>query len=85
MNNNPKFCYVYILESVGCPGKFYTGFTENLKQRLKDHNASHSPHTAKFGPWRLKTYFAFGNRNKALEFESYLKTASGRAFAIKRL
>ena len=85
MNDNRKFYYVCILESVNCPGRFYTGFTEDLKERLKDHNASHSPHTAKFAPWRLKTYLGFSDRIKALESECYLKTASGRAFAAKRL
>jgi predicted GIY-YIG superfamily endonuclease len=50
VNDNRKFYYVYILEGVNCPDRFYTGFTEDLKQRLKDHNASHSPHAAKFGP-----------------------------------
>jgi putative endonuclease len=85
MDDSQKFYYVYILESVSCPGRFYTGFTEDLKQRLKDHNTSHSPHTAKFGPWRLKTYLGFSDRIRALEFERYLKTASGRAFAAKRL
>jgi len=33
----------------------------------------------------LKTAIAFIDRKKALQFEEYLKTASGRAFAKKRL
>jgi len=31
------------------------------------------------------TYLAFSDESKALAFERYLKTASGRAFANKRL
>jgi hypothetical protein len=40
---------------------------------------------AKYKPWRLVTYLAFSDEAKAIAFEHYLKTASGRAFANKRL
>jgi predicted GIY-YIG superfamily endonuclease len=79
------FYYVYILESANSPERFYVGFTENLQERLKQHNEGHSPHTSKSRPWRIKTALAFTDREKALDFERYLKTASGRAFAKKRL
>jgi hypothetical protein len=36
-------------------------------------------------PWEIKTAVAFANREKAIEFEQYLKTRSGRMFAKKRL
>jgi hypothetical protein len=42
-------------------------------------------HTAKFRPWRIKTAIAFTDRQRAIEFERYLKSSSGRAFAKKRL
>jgi len=79
------FFYVYILQSERDPARYYTGFTENLNTRLKDHNTSKDPHTAKFKPWEIKTALAFGNRQKALDFERYLKSHSGLAFAKKRL
>ena len=63
----------------------YTGFTENLRQRLAEHNAGKSPHTKQYTPWNLETYLAFSDRLQALAFERYLKTASGTAFANKRL
>jgi putative endonuclease len=44
-----------------------------------------SRHTAKYKPWRLVSYVAFSDERKAIEFERYLKSASGRAFANKRL
>ena len=65
----PTFYYVYILQSTVAPGRFYTGFTENLETRLKDHNSGKDLHTAKYKPWRIKTTIAFSDRNKALEFE----------------
>ena len=81
----PAFYYVYILKSMVDTDRFYTGFTENLENRLKDHNSGKNPHTVKHRPWRVKTAIAFSDRNKALEFERYLKSPSGRAFAKKRL
>jgi len=80
-----KFYYVYILKSESNPEHYYTGFTENLETRLKTHNAGQVSHTSKFRPWRIKTAIAFTKRKKALEFERYLKSPSGRAFAKKRL
>jgi predicted GIY-YIG superfamily endonuclease len=56
-----------------------------LKQRIADHNAGRSAHTAKFIPWKLVWYCAFTDKLQALEFEKYLKSHSGRAFAKKRL
>lgn len=81
----PVFYYVYILQSAFDTGRFYIGFTENLENRLKDHNSGKDPYTAKYKPWRIKTAIAFADRNKAFEFERYLKSPSGRAFAKKRL
>jgi predicted GIY-YIG superfamily endonuclease len=59
--------------------------TSDLKARLVDHNAGRSPHTSKRGPWRVVTYVAFLDRAQAEDFERYLKSGSGHAFARKRL
>jgi predicted GIY-YIG superfamily endonuclease len=77
--------YVYLLESIPFPEKRYVGLTSNLKNRLNAHNRGQSLHTAKFKPWKLVTYVAFSNESKAVEFEEYLKSGSGRAFANRRL
>lgn len=77
--------YVYIIRSQDHPNQEYTGATEDLKQRLADHNAGKSSHTAKFKPWSLLCYIAMPDKMAALEFEKYLKSHSGRAFAKKRL
>jgi predicted GIY-YIG superfamily endonuclease len=81
----PAFYYVYILQSKIITDRFYTGFTENIENRLKDHNSGKDPHTSKYKPWRIKTAIAFTDRQKAMDLERYLKTKSGRAFAKKRL
>ena len=81
----PTYYYVYIAQSLKDNNRFYTGFTENLDDRIKDHNHGKNPHTAKYKPWKIKTAIAFTDRDKALDFERYLKSPSGRAFAKKRL
>ena len=78
-----NFHYVYILQNQH--SRFYVGITQDLKARLKKHNAGEVPHTSKFRPWIVKTAIAFNNEEKAREFEKYLKSSSGRAFAKKRL
>ena len=85
MSGKQQFFYTYILESVNSPKHFYIGYTEDFENRLKDHNSGKCTHTDKFKPWRIITVISFTEREKALEFEQYLKTGSGRAFAKKRL
>jgi predicted GIY-YIG superfamily endonuclease len=77
--------HVYIIRSVSSPDQEYTGATSDLRKRLADHNAGKSNHTAKYVPWELQCYIAFQDKHRALEFEKYLKSHSGRAFAKKRL
>jgi putative endonuclease len=80
-----SFYYVYILQLDKYCDHFYTGFTEDLDVRLKAHNAGQVPYTSKYRPWKIKTAIAFVDRQRALDFETYLKTPSGRSFAKKRL
>tara|TARA_R110002051_G_scaffold308629_1_gene380551 strand:- start:6356 stop:6592 length:237 start_codon:yes stop_codon:yes gene_type:complete len=76
--------YVYILRSE-CGQHFYTGMTTDLVARLARHNAGQVRHTAKFRPWRVQTYLAFDDPARAVAFERYLKSGSGRAFAHRHL
>jgi predicted GIY-YIG superfamily endonuclease len=77
--------YVYILRSESHLDQTYVGLTQNLKQRLLTHNQGGSPHTAKFAPWQTEFYCAFKEEHRARQFELYLKSHSGKAFASKRL
>ena len=77
--------YVYILRSLEHPDRHYVGVTADLRARLKKHNAGDVSHTSKYAPWTVKTYLAFSEDAQAFPFEKYLKSASGRAFAKKRL
>jgi putative endonuclease len=77
--------YVYLLQSIHFPSKKYIGFTGDLKKRLIAHNSGASLHTAKYKPWNLIVFIGFVGRDKAVEFEKYLKSRSGRVFIEKRL
>jgi len=77
--------HVYLLQSISHPEQRYIGSTSDLEKRLASHNAGQSPHTAKFRPWKLITSLSFTDDDKAILFEKYLKSGSGRAFANKRL
>jgi putative endonuclease len=82
---NKTFFYVYIIKSITQEGRFYTGYTADLDDRLKHHNAGAVPATKPYRPWTYKTCIAFTDEQQACAFERYLKTQSGRAFAKKRL
>ncbi len=76
--------YVYILQSKNYPDQNYIGQTDDVAQRLHVHNMGGSPHTAKYKPWKLISSISFESKAKAVEFEQYLKSGSGRALIAKR-
>lgn len=73
--------YVYIIQSQPFPQKYYSGISQNPDQRLNEHNQGKCKHTSKFRPWELVVTIKFENEKAAYEFEKYLKSGSGRAFA----
>ena len=79
-----SFWYVYMLQSVEHPEHYYVGMTEDLAERLKVHDSGNVHHTSKLAPWRIETAVAFRSKDKAVAFDRYLKSHSGRAFAKKR-
>ena len=76
---------VYILQSIQNVTQIYVGYTSNLEARLNHHNKGDSFHTRKYRPWTIQWYCAFSHKRKALRFEAYLKSHSGKAFLKKRL
>ncbi|HUI08375.1 MAG TPA: GIY-YIG nuclease family protein [Verrucomicrobiae bacterium] len=77
--------HVYIIRSIPDPGQHYVGFTEDMKQRLSGHNAGDCPYTSKHRPWEIVSVISFAGRERVLDFERYLKSGSGRAFAARHL
>jgi len=80
-----RFRYVYVLQSLSHPNQVYTGITADLKQRLAEHNAGRVPHTSKFIPREIRAATAFKSKERAVAFERYLKSGSGRAFLHRHL
>ncbi|MBF0217483.1 MAG: GIY-YIG nuclease family protein [Candidatus Omnitrophica bacterium] len=76
--------FVYVLQSLK-DESYYTGFAANVEARLEQHNNGLVEYTSPKRPLRLVWYCCFENRSKALQFEKYLKSGSGFAFARKRL
>lgn len=77
--------YVYIIRSINYKDQLYIGCTKDLKKRLISHNNGTTFHTEKYKPWKLVMFLAFADKDKAIAFEKYLKSHSGRAFRDKRL
>ncbi len=76
--------YTYILLS-SKSHIFYFGSAINLRLRLKQHNSGEVKSTKPHIPWKIVWYAAFETEKQARDFEQYLKTGSGKAFAYKRL
>ena len=76
------YCYILLSSKSHI---FYFGSAINLKKRLKLHNTGQVRSTKPHLPWTLVWYAAFDTEKQARDFELYLKTGSGKAFAYKRL
>ena len=75
--------YSYILQLSN--KTYYHGFSDDLKNRLKDHENGAVESTKNLRPVKLVFYAAFNSKKLALNFEKYLKSSSGSAFRNKRL
>jgi predicted GIY-YIG superfamily endonuclease len=73
--------FVYVLQSGKDATRYYSGLTSNVIQRLAVHNSGGSTYTADLRPWRLIVSLEFSTERAAAQFERYLKSGSGRAFA----
>jgi putative endonuclease len=76
--------YVYIIQSQK-DKSYYVGVTEDLKNRLQEHNRGNVRYTSSKLPHKISWYCVFREKSKALAFEKYLKQGSGFAFARERL
>jgi putative endonuclease len=76
--------YVYILKS-SVDNKLYVGSTNDIKRRLAEHNSGKVDSTKPRMPLTLVSYFCVRDKTKAVSFEQYLKTGSGKAFLNKRI
>ena len=77
--------FVYIIKSNLDPTRYYTGLTSDMDARLAAHNAGRCRHTASGRPWRKDVLVEFSEESRAVDFERYLKSGSGSAFAKRHL
>lgn len=78
------FYYTYTLKSEK-DGKFYTGYTSDLRKRLKQHNEGKSTYTKGRGPFQLIYYEACLSEEHARSRELYLKSGMGKRYLKNRL
>jgi putative endonuclease len=69
--------YVYVLKSLN-KDKIYTGFTEDFRRRLKEHNAGKVLSTRSLKPVKIVYYEAFLSEEDARAEEKFLKSGYGR-------
>jgi len=78
------FFYTYVLKSLA-DGKFYTGYSNNIKLRFEQHNKGLVDSTKNRRPLILIYYEASLSKVDALRREKYLKTYYGKMYLHKRL
>ncbi len=76
--------FVYVLQSE-TTGRWYIGYTTDVRTRVEAHNKSRNVSTAHRGPWRLIYYEAYLEKMDALGRERFLKSGSGHRFLKKQL
>ena len=76
--------YVYVLKS-SKDGKFYVGYTKDLKNRLSLHNRGKVKSTRGKESLQLIYYEACLNQRDATKREKYLKTSWGKRYLKNRL
>lgn len=79
-----KYFYIYILKSTK-DNNFYTGYTEDLKIRLAQHNNGEVNSTKSRRPLELVYFEGCANQQDAIHREKYLKTSWGKKFIKNRL
>jgi len=78
------FYYTYLLKSKK-DGRLYTGFTNDLRKRLLQHNEGKSLYTKGRGPFYIIYYEACLLEKKARSRELYLKSGMGKRYLKNRL
>lgn len=76
--------YVYILQSKK-DSKWYTGSTNDLRKRFKQHAEGKSFATKNRSPFEIIYYEACINEQDARSRETYLKSGPGKRYLRNRL
>jgi putative endonuclease len=76
--------YTYVLRSLA-DGQLYVGWTNDLRNRLLEHNKGLVRATKSRRPLELVYYEACLDRSRAIKREKYFKTGFGRRFLKDRI
>ena len=76
--------YTYVIQSQKS-NYLYTGSTNDLRKRFKQHNKGKSTWTKSRGPWKLIYYEACLNEEDARAREKYLKSGVGKRYLKNRI
>lgn len=76
--------YTYLLQSKK-DKRWYTGYTDDLQKRFKQHNDGLVFSTKGRGPFIIIYYEACLNKNDAFARERYLKSGMGKRYLKNRL
>lgn len=74
----------YVLRS-NKDGKLYTGFTNDIRKRFRQHNNNEVASTKGRWPFELIYYEAYRDKFDAIAREKYLKSGYGKRYLRNRL
>ena len=69
--------HVYVIRS-NSSGRTYIGHTDNLEERVRQHNSGYGRSTKKYSDWNLIYDETYPTRSLAMKREKYLKSGDGR-------
>lgn len=76
--------YVYVIQSLK-DSKLYTGYTNDLKRRIQEHNSKTQFSTQSRAPFRLIYYEGCILKEDAIAREKYLKSGRGKKYLKNRI
>ena len=76
--------YTYLIQS-NKDKRWYTGCSDDLRKRLRQHNQGLVPSTKGRGQFTIIYYEACLNKNDAFARERYLKSGMGKRYLKNRL
>ena len=65
--------YVYMLKSMGYKSVTYVGYTNNMNNRLKQHNTGKGAKFTRGRKWKIINKEKFSSKKEAISREYYIK------------
>ncbi len=76
--------YIYVIYSIRHKTR-YIGSTDNVLQRIREHNFGKCRYTSGRRPWKLIYKEEYETRKEAMGREKFLKSGQGRKYLDKIL